>query len=94
MSITSIEEFNDELNKLCRQMMEEKEKMLIDIITKYDFVVGSADLKAKLTEILPKEANIVYSPLIEDQTTIFAIKKFDVTDLINTYSLIEIEEEE
>lgn len=78
----SIEEFYDEMNKIYHQMMEDKEKTLVDIITKYDFIVGSADLKEKLTEILPKEANIVYSPLIENDTTIFAIKKIDVWDLI------------
>lgn len=86
----SIEEFYEELNKLYFQMIEEKERALIDITTKYNFVVGSADLKDRLTKILPKEAKIVYSPLIEDQTTIFAIKKVDIIDLIIT----ESEEEE
>lgn len=78
----SIEDFYNQINEFQRQMLEEKERMLAEIITKYDFMVGSMELKGKLTEILPKEANIVYSPFIEDHTTVFVIKKFDIADLI------------
>ncbi len=77
----SIEDFYNQINEFQRQMLEEKERMLAEIITKYDFMVGSMELKWKLTEILPKGANIVYSPFIEDPTTVFAIKKFDIMDI-------------
>ena len=78
----SIEDFYNKVNEFNRQMLEERERTLAEIITKYDFIVGSKELKVKLTEILPKGANIVYSPFIEDVTTVFAIKKFDVMDLL------------
>lgn len=78
----SIEDFYNQVNEFNHQMMEERERTLAEIITKYDFIVGSKELKVKLTEILPKGANIVYSPFIEDVTTVFAIKKFDVIDLL------------
>ena len=77
----SIEDFYNQINEFNRQMLEEKERTLAEIITKYDFIVGSKELKVQLTEILPKGANIVYSPFIENPTTIFAIKKFNIMDI-------------
>jgi hypothetical protein len=73
----------NQANEMFRQMLEDREKTLAEIITKYNFMVGSAELKEQLTEILPKEANIVYSPFILNPTTIFAIKKFDIMDIIS-----------
>jgi hypothetical protein len=73
--LEAIEKFN-------REQMERTEKALAEIITKYDFVVGSIECKHRLMEILPEGANIVCSPYIEDPTMIYAIKKFDITDLI------------
>jgi hypothetical protein len=73
-------------------MLEERERTLAEIITKYDFIVGSKELKVKLTEILPKGANIVYSPFIENDTKIFVIKKFDIMDILEPKA--ESEEEE
>lgn len=89
----SIEDFYNQVNEFNRQMLEERERTLAEIITKYDFIVGSKELKVKLTEILPKGANIVYSPFIEDVTTVFAIKKFDVMDLLREPYKAESEEE-
>ena len=89
----NIEYFFNEINEFNRQMLEEKERTLAEIITKYDFIVGSKELQVKLTEILPKGANIVYSPYIEDTTTIFAVKKFDIMDLLQEPCL-ESEEED
>ena len=90
----SIEDFYNEINEFNRQTLEERERALAEIITKYDFIVGSKELKMKLTEILPKGANIVYSPFIEDATTVFAIKKFDVMELLREFYKTESEEEE
>lgn len=73
--VTGIEKFN-------RLQREYKEQTLAEIITKYDFVVGSKECKYKLMEILPEGANIVCSPYIKSPTTIYAIKKFDAMDLL------------
>lgn len=89
-----IEDFYNQVNEFNRQILEERERTLAEIITKYDFIVGSKELKVKLTEILPKGANIVYSPYIEDDTTVFAIKKFDVMDLLREPYKAESEEAE
>lgn len=76
---------NDEIfakiEEFARLEMEYKEQTLAEIITKYDFIVGSKKCKHKLMEILPEGANIICSPYIESPTTIYAIKKFDTLDL-------------
>lgn len=79
--------------KFTRLQREYKEQVLAEIITKYDFIVGSKECKLKLMEILPEGANIIYFPYIESPTTIYAIKKFDTTDLIMG-TRTESEEEE
>ena len=73
---------NNVVNEFIRQQREYTERTLAEIITKYDFIVGSIECKAKLMEVLPEEANIVCSPYIESPTTIYAIKKFDTMDLL------------
>lgn len=78
----SIEDLYNQINDFYRQILEEKERTFAEIITKYDFIVGSKELKVKLTEILPEGASIVCSPFIEDATMIYAVKKFDVMDLL------------
>lgn len=70
------------INEIIRQQEEYKERTLAEIITKYDFIVGSMECKYKLIDILPEGANIVCSSYIEDQTIVYAIKKFDVMDLL------------
>lgn len=72
----------EEIEKFARLQREYKEKTLAEIITKYDFVVGSKECKYRLMEILPEGANIICSPYIENPTMIYAIKKFDIMDLL------------
>ena len=74
------DDFIDRIKEFQRQQLEEREKILAEVITKYDFVVGSKDLKETLETILPEGANIVYSPYVEDLTSVYAIKKFDMMD--------------
>lgn len=74
------DDFLEQIKEFQRKQLEEKEKTLAEIITKYDFVVGSKDLKETLEAVLPEGANITYSPYIEDLTTVYAIKKFDMKD--------------
>ena len=76
------DELFSEIEKFTRLQRECKERTLAEIITKYDFVVGSKECKCKLMEVLPEGANIICSPYIESPTTIYAIKKFDTMDLL------------
>ena len=75
-------EILSEIEKFTRLQREQKEQTLAEIITKYDFIVGSKEVKFKLMEILPEGATIISSPYIENPTTVYAIKKFDMTDLL------------
>lgn len=77
-----MEVINNVINEFIRQQREYTERTLAEIITKYDFVVGSIECKHKLMEILPEGANIICSPYIESPTMIYVIKKFDVMDLL------------
>lgn len=74
------DDFTEQIKEFQRQQVEEREKILAEVITKYDFMVGSKDLKETLETILPEGANIVYSPYIKDLTSVYAIKKFDMMD--------------
>lgn len=69
------------IDEIVRQQREHTEKTLAEIITKYDFIVGSKECKYRLMEILPEGAIVVCSPYIDDPTKIYAIKKFDIMDL-------------
>ena len=69
------------IDEFIRQQREHTEKTLAEIITKYDFIVGSKECKYRLMEILPEGASVVCSPYIDDPTKIYAIKKFDIMDL-------------
>ena len=71
----------EEIEKFTRLQMQLKEQTLAEIITKYDFIVGSKEVKCKLMEVFPEGANIICSPYIESPTMIYAIKKFDIMDL-------------
>ena len=81
-TFNSIDEMFAEIEKFTRLQREYKEQTLAEIITKYDFIVGSKECKFKLMEVLPEGANIICSPYIESPTTIYAIKKFDTADLL------------
>jgi len=77
-----MDDINNILDEIALQQMEYTEKTLAEMITKYDFMVGSIECKQRLMEILPEGANIVCSPYIESPDTIYAIKKFDIMDLL------------
>lgn len=81
--VYSINNALEEIEKIARLQREYTEQTLAGIITKYDFIVGSVELKAKLMAVLPEGASVICSPHIESPTMIYAIKKFDVMDLIN-----------
>lgn len=83
---------NNAVNEIIRQQREHTERTLAEIITKYDFIVGSIECKAKLMEVLPEGANIVCSPYIASPTTIYAIKKFNTMDLLTEHNRTESEE--
>lgn len=78
----SIDEIFAEIEKLSHLQKEHEEQALAEMITKYDFIVGSEECKRKLSEILPDGANIIFSPYIESPITVYVIKKFDIMDLL------------
>jgi len=82
----------EEIDKFIRLQNERTEQTLAEIITKYDFIVGSKECKYRLMEVLPEGANIICSPYIESPTTIYAIKKFDTMDLLTEPYRAESEE--
>ena len=90
MEITG-DTINNAIEEFIRQQKEYTEKTLAEIITKYDFVVGSTECKHKLMEILPEGANIISSPFIEDPTKIYAIKKFDAMDLFKGFYVPDVD---
>ena len=89
----SSDDIYEAIEKFTRLQREYEEQKLAEIIAKYDFIVGSKECKLKLMEVLPEGANIICFPYIESPTTIYAIKKFDPTDLIMG-TRTESEEEE
>ena len=78
----SIDEIFAAIEKFNRLQTEYKAQTLAEIITKYDFIVGSIECKHRLMEVLPEGANIICSSYIEDPSAIYAIKKFDIADYI------------
>ena len=85
MTRTSSYSFDDlfeAIERFERFQREYKEQTLAEIITKYDFIVGSIESKCRLMQVLPEGANIICSPYIESPTAIYAIKKFDTMDLL------------
>jgi len=81
----NIDNLLEEVERFNRLQMEYNEQTLAEIITKYDFIVGSKECKYRLMEVLPEGANIICSSYIESPTAIYAIKKFDITDLLESY---------
>lgn len=77
-----IDNMFEEIKKYIKKQNEYREQALAEIITNYDFVVGSIECKYRLMEILPEGANIICSPYIESPTIIYAIKKFDAMSLL------------
>ena len=83
MATFNLDDFFTQIKEFERQVIEDREKTLAEIIQKYDFIVGSNENYEKLREILPKDANIIFSHFIENPTTILAVKKFDIMDYIS-----------
>ena len=81
ISYSAIDKVFGQIEEFERQQREHAARTVSEIITKYDFIVGSKECKYRLMEILPEGANIVCSPYIDDPTKIYAIKKFDILDL-------------
>jgi hypothetical protein len=88
---SSIDDIFKGIEEFMRQQMECREKTLAEIIQKYDFIVGSKECEHKLMELLPKGVNIIFSPYFVNPTIIYAIKKFDVSDLIETNKEVHYE---
>lgn len=88
----SFDAITEQLKEFQRQQVEKTEKALAEDITKYDFIVGSIECKAKLMEVMPEGANIICSPYIESPTTVYAIKKFETMDLLTEQYRAESEE--
>ena len=76
-----VNSINQMIDEIVRQQREHTEKILAEIITQYDFIVGSEECKCRLMKVLPEGANIVCTPYIDDPTKIYAIKKFDIMEL-------------
>ena len=79
----SINFINNIADEIIRQQREHKSRTLAEIIEKYDFIVGSIECKHRLMEVLPEGANVIHSQYIESPTMIYAIKKFDICDLLS-----------
>lgn len=94
MSDFNFDELVERIKEFKRQQLEEEDKQLAKVITKYDFFVGSKDLQGSLGKILPKEANIEYSPYIQDPTSVYLIKRFDITDYLPDSPNFDTESEE
>jgi len=88
-TITNAKTTEDFVDKIERMLAEYEEKVLLEIVRKYDFYVGSMEAKHMLIEALPEgavrdEASVIYSPyFINDPGKIYAIKKFDLTEFIS-----------
>lgn len=76
----------DNFDKFKEYIKTQNEKELARIVQNYDFIAGSKEVKYKLLKALPKEANVVYSPFIEDPNLVYAVKKFDILDIFKQES--------
>lgn len=79
--MTIIDSVFNQIEEFERQQREHAARTVTEIITKYDFIVGSKECKYRLMEILPEGANVICTPYLDDPTKIYAIKKFDILDL-------------
>lgn len=62
------------------------EQALADAVQRYDFIVGSQEVRLKLIQVLPKEARIVYSPYITESNMIHAVAHIDMANLLQEKS--------
>ncbi len=72
----------EEIDKFIRLQNERTEQTIAEIITTFDFIVGSNECKYRLMEVLPEGANIICSPYLASPTTIYVIKRFDIMGLL------------
>lgn len=72
----------DNFDKFKEYIKTQNEKELARIVQNYDFIAGSMELKNALSKVLPKDAKIVFSPYIEDPNLVYAVKKFDILDIL------------
>lgn len=77
---------NSLLDEIIRQQRKNTEKTIVDMITRYDFIVGSIECVYKLQEILPKNCEVICTPYIDDPSMIYAIKRYDLNDLLHEYN--------
>ena len=56
-----LKQINQLIENFTRLTRELEEQVLTEIITKYDFFVGSKECKCRLLKILPDGANIIYT---------------------------------
>lgn len=77
-----MDDINYILNEYIRKQMEFKERAIVDMIQKYDFIVSTKECMYKLQEILPKNCEVIYTPYIDNPSMIYAIKRFDISDLL------------
>lgn len=76
-----MDDINYILHEYIRQQIEHKERSIVDMIQKYDFIVGSKECMHKLYKILPNECKVIYTPYIDNPSMIYAIKRYDLNDL-------------
>lgn len=81
-----MDNFGSMLEEIKNMVRLQKERELAEIVQKYNFIVGSKEAKYALTKVLPKDANIIYSPFIEEPNLVYAVKKFDILDILKQES--------
>ena len=72
----------DNFDKFKEFIKTQTERDLAEIVQNYDFIAGSMELKNALAKVLPEDAKIVYSPYIEAPNLVYAVKKFDILDIL------------
>ena len=81
-----MEPFDYDINKIYKEIEKfnrsQTDKLLAEIIKNYDFIVGTKECMNKLMEVLPADANIIYTPYVESPTSIYMVKKFDIMDYL------------
>ena len=76
-----MDNFGSVVEKIKEMTRIQTERELAEIVQNYDFIVGSKEAKYALIKALPKDANVVYSPFIEDPNLVYAVKKYDILDI-------------
>ena len=72
----------DNFDQIKEYIKSQNERKLAEIVQKYDFIVGSKEAQYALTKVLPKDAKIVYSPYLDAPNLVYAVKKYDILDIL------------